>query len=49
MWYSDPPESTPLVGAPNVTALPHIGASTGENLLRIGDIIVDILEEFSKK
>ncbi|MBU0753573.1 MAG: hydroxyacid dehydrogenase, partial [Planctomycetes bacterium] len=49
VWYSDPPESTPLTDAPNVVLLPHIGASTNENLLRIGDIIVEIIEEFSKK
>ncbi|MFH1998598.1 MAG: NAD(P)-dependent oxidoreductase [Planctomycetota bacterium] len=49
VWYSDPPESTPLTDAPNVVLLPHIGASTDENLLRIGDIIVEIITEFSKK
>jgi D-3-phosphoglycerate dehydrogenase len=49
VWYSDPPENTPLVKAPNVVLLPHVGASTKENLLRIGDIVVQILEEFSKK
>ncbi len=49
VWYSDPPENSPLVGAPNVVALPHIGASSKENLLRIGDIVVEIIEEFSKK
>jgi D-3-phosphoglycerate dehydrogenase len=49
VWYSDPPESTPLKDAPNVVLLPHIGASSNENLLRIGDIIVEIIEEFSKK
>jgi D-3-phosphoglycerate dehydrogenase len=49
VWYSDPPESTPLAGAPNVVLMPHVGASTKENLLRIGDIIVDIIDEFSKK
>ena len=49
VWYSDPPEGSPLIDAPNVVLLPHIGASTRENLLRIGDIIVEILEEFSKK
>ena len=31
VWYSDPPESTPLLGAPNTVLLPHIGASTQEN------------------
>ncbi len=49
VWYSDPPENSPLTGAPNVVLLPHIGASSKENLLRIGDIIVETLEEFSKK
>lgn len=49
VWYSDPPESTPLTDAPNVVLLPHIGASTKENLLRIGDIIVEIIGEFQAK
>jgi len=49
VWYSDPPESTPLKDAPNVVLLPHIGASSKENLLRIGDIVVEIIEAFSKK
>lgn len=43
VWYSDPPESTPLVGAPNVLLAPHIGASTSENLLRIGKAVDRIL------
>jgi D-3-phosphoglycerate dehydrogenase len=49
VWYSDPPESTPLTKAKNVVLMPHVGASTKENLLRIGDIIVEILEEFARK
>jgi D-3-phosphoglycerate dehydrogenase len=49
VWYSDPPDSTPLTDAPNVVLLPHIGASSKENLLRIGDIVVEIIDEFSKK
>jgi len=49
VWYSDPPESSPLFDAPNTVLLPHIGASTNENLLRIGDIIVEIIDEFSNK
>jgi D-3-phosphoglycerate dehydrogenase len=49
VWYSDPPESSPLVGLPNVVALPHIGASTKENLLRIGDVIVETIEEFKAR
>ena len=46
VWYSDPPENTPLIDAPNVTMFPHLGASTKENLLRIGDIIESIIRDF---
>ncbi len=46
VWYSDPPESTPLAGAPNTTLSPHIGASTKENLLRIGEIIDELIGKF---
>ncbi len=46
VWYSDPPENSVVLGAPNVTALPHLGASTKENLLRIGDIIEELIEEY---
>jgi len=49
VWYSDPPDpSSPLLRAPNVLMTPHIGASSKENLLRIGDIIVDIISGFGK-
>ncbi len=47
VWCSDPPsDHCPLIQAPNVLLAPHIGASTKENLLRIGDTIVNILENF---
>jgi D-3-phosphoglycerate dehydrogenase len=46
VWYSDPPEENPFVGVDNVIMLPHIGASTKENMDRIGDIIVELLEEY---
>jgi len=46
VWESDPPPATsPLLTAPNVYMTPHIGASSKENLLRIGDEIVKILEQ----
>lgn len=50
VWESDPPpETSPLLKAKNVYMTPHIGASSKENLLRIGDQIVTILErELSK-
>jgi D-3-phosphoglycerate dehydrogenase len=47
VWYSDPPENSVLLEAPNVIALPHLGASTKENLLRIGDIIEALIEEYA--
>ena len=47
VWYSDPPDAEcPLYDAPNVVMTPHLGASSRENMLRIGDIIVRILEDF---
>jgi D-3-phosphoglycerate dehydrogenase len=46
VWYSDPPENSVLLEAPNVIAIPHLGASTKENLLRIGDIIEALIEEY---
>jgi D-3-phosphoglycerate dehydrogenase len=46
VWTSDPPPpECPLLSAPNVLMAPHIGASSKENLLRIGDIVVEILEK----
>ncbi|MEW5763927.1 MAG: hydroxyacid dehydrogenase [Acidobacteriota bacterium] len=45
VWSSDPPPADcPLLTAPNVLMAPHIGASSKENLLRIGDIVVEILK-----
>ena len=50
VWYSDPPdESCPLFDAPNVIMTPHLGASTVENMLRIGDVVVRILEDFAQQ
>ncbi len=49
VWNSDPPDwnNCPILKAPNVFMTPHIGASTQENLLRIGKIIERIIEEFN--
>ncbi|HDQ46218.1 MAG TPA: hydroxyacid dehydrogenase [bacterium] len=50
VWPSDPPPPDyPLLKAPNVLMTPHTGASTKENLLRIGDQVVEILENFQAK
>jgi D-3-phosphoglycerate dehydrogenase len=49
VWYSDPPENSALMGAPNVIMSPHIGASTKENLLRIGEVIDRLIGEYTGK
>jgi D-3-phosphoglycerate dehydrogenase len=47
VWSSDPPPADcPLYDAPNVIMTPHLGASSAENMLRIGDVVVRILEDF---
>jgi len=49
VYYSDPPEpSSPLLTAPNVVMTPHVGGSSKENLLRIGDNVVDILKKWKR-
>jgi len=48
VFLSDPPaEDCPLYAAPNVVMTPHLGASSKENMLRIGDVVVRILEDFA--
>lgn len=49
VWYSDPPEKTPLMDAPNTLFLPHIGASTKENMGRIGIIADRIVGDWVQK
>jgi D-3-phosphoglycerate dehydrogenase len=49
VFYKEPPEGSPLLSAPRVVLAPHLGASTEENLLRLGDSIVDRLTKYSKK
>ena len=46
VWYSDPPEFNHFADLPNVLMMPHIGASTKENLLRIGEIVENIISEY---
>jgi D-3-phosphoglycerate dehydrogenase len=47
VWYSDPPEWTsPLFGAPNCVFAPHIGASTEENMGRIGAMIDGLIADY---
>ncbi len=45
VWLSDPPaDDCPLLKAPRMVMTPHIGASSKENLGRIGDIIVEKIQ-----
>jgi D-3-phosphoglycerate dehydrogenase len=48
VWSSDPPPADcALLKAPRVLMAPHLGASSKENLLRIGDIVVRQIKEFA--
>jgi len=49
VWYSDPPQNSPLIGAPNCIFTPHIGAETKENMIRIGQIIERLIAENRNK
>jgi D-3-phosphoglycerate dehydrogenase len=50
VWSSDlSAEDYPLLKAPRVLMAPHIGASTSENLLRIGDEVESIIQENLEK
>ncbi len=42
-----PPADCALLKAPRVLMAPHLGASSKENLLRIGDIVVRQIKEFA--
>ena len=49
VWPCDPPpDDYPVLKAPNVVMTPHLGASSKENLLRIGEEIVAIINECKK-
>ena len=50
VWQKDPPpEDDPLLKAPNMLMAPHLGASTKENLLRIGEEVEAIIDAFVKE
>jgi len=46
VWLSDPPDGSPLFDAPNTLFAPHIGASTVENMIRIGQIADKIIFDY---
>ncbi len=49
VWKTDPPDDSPLFKAPNSILAPHIGASTEENMIRIGIVIEQLLDAYTKK
>ncbi|MBU0928232.1 MAG: hydroxyacid dehydrogenase [Spirochaetes bacterium] len=49
VYDKEPPEGSPLASAPNALLTPHIGASTAENLERLGDCIVDRVKAYAAK
>jgi D-3-phosphoglycerate dehydrogenase len=49
VYDKEPPEGSPLLTAPRVVLTPHLGASTEENLIRLGDCIVDRMKKYCKK
>ena len=49
VFYKEPPEGSPLLAAPNVVLTPHLGASTEENLLRLGDSIENRIRNYASR
>lgn len=50
VWLTDPPSwDSPLFKAPNCIFVPHIGASTTENMIRIGEIVELIIADYVKE
>jgi D-3-phosphoglycerate dehydrogenase len=49
VFNKEPPEGSPLLTAPRALLTPHLGASTEENLLRLGDCIVERMKKYSGK
>jgi D-3-phosphoglycerate dehydrogenase len=49
VYDKEPPEGSPLLPAPHTLLTPHLGASTEENLIRLGDCIVERMQKYGKK
>ncbi len=42
-------EDNPILASPNVTLTPHVGANSVENLLRIGDEVIETIAQLKKE
>jgi D-3-phosphoglycerate dehydrogenase len=49
VYDKEPPEGSPLFSAPKVIMTPHLGASTEENLLRLGDSIESRVRSYAAR
>ena len=49
VYDREPPEGSPLLSAPKVIMTPHLGASTEENLLRLGDSIENRVHSYASR
>ena len=51
VYSSEPPvrEENPLFGCKNVTFTPHVDANSEENLLRIGDEVIETISKYHKE
>lgn len=46
VFAKEPPVGSPLLNAPRTLLLPHLGASSTENMLRIGAVVEHLLTEY---
>lgn len=46
VYSQEPPTGSPLLTAPNTLLLPHLGASTKENMRRIGIVVEKLVAEY---
>jgi D-3-phosphoglycerate dehydrogenase len=47
VFNQEPPDGSPLLTAPHTILTPHLGASTAENLVRLGDSVVNRVKHYA--
>ncbi len=48
VYQVEPPQDSVLLKAENILLIPHLGAQTYENMDRIGEIVIDLVKDFTK-